>query len=145
MRARARGLFAGMLPAAVAAAAIVSGAPPAQAAGPGTISTQAGGPGRGLVHNVAQEANWVATAPDGSVYVSDVQGVVRQFSDTSTWERAIAGVGVAIGYGGDGGLATRARLGYLGGVGLDQDQNVLVADTLNNRVRLIAATSGTFY
>jgi hypothetical protein len=140
-----------MLPLAIAAT--VSGAPPAQGAtGPGIISTQpgiisteAGGPGRGLVHNVAQEANGVATAPDGSVYVSDVQGVVRQFNDTSTWERAIAGVGVAIGYGGDGGLATRARLGYLGGVGLDHDQNVLVADSFNNRVRMIAATSGTFY
>jgi len=142
MRARARGI----LPAAVAMAAIVSGAPPAQAAGaPGVISTVAGGPGRGLVHNVAQEANWVATAPDGSVYVSDVQGVVRQFSDTSTWEKAIAGVGVATGYGGDGGLATRARLGLLGGLALDQQQNVLVADNLNNRVRMIAATSGTFY
>ena len=57
---------------------------------------------------MAQEANWVA--PDGSVYVSDVQGVVRQFSDTSTWEKAIAGVGVVTGYGGDGGPATRARL-----------------------------------
>src|SRR6185312_7269593 len=146
MRARARGLFAVMLPAAVAIAAIVSGTPPAEgAATPGIISTVAGGPGRGLVHNVAQEANWVATAPDGSVYVSDVQGVVRQFSDTSTWEKAIAGVGMVTGYGGDGGLATRARLGLLGGLALDQHQNVLVADNLNNRVRMIAAISGAFY
>jgi len=146
MRARARGLFAVMLPAAVAIAAIVSGTPPAEgAATPGIISTVAGGPGRGLVHNVAQEANWVATAPDGSVYVSDVQGVVRQFSDTSTWEKAIAGVGMVTGYGGDGGLATRARLGLLGRLALDQHQNVLVADNLNNRVRMIAAISGAFY
>jgi trimeric autotransporter adhesin len=146
MRARARGLFAGMLPVVVVMAAIAAGAPLARAAGsPGIISTVAGGPGRGLVHNVAQEANWVATAPDGSVYESDVQGVVRQFSDTSTWEKAIAGVGVVTGYGGDGGLATRARLGLLGGVALDQDQNVLIADISNNRIRMIAATSGTFY
>ena len=146
MRARARGLFAGMLPAAVAMVAILSGAPPAEgAATPGIISTQAGGPGRGLVHNVAQEANWVATAPDGSVYVSDVQGVVRQFDDTSTWERAIAGLGKAVGFGGDGGLATRARLGFLGALAVDADKNVVVADTSNNRVRMIAATSGTFY
>src|SRR5260370_11031071 len=111
MRARARGLFAGMLPLAIAAT--VFGAPPAQGATgpgiistePGIISTEAGGPGRGLVHNVAQEANWVATAPDGSVYVSDVQGVVRQFNDTSTWEKAIAGLGQVIGYGGAGGAA----------------------------------------
>jgi trimeric autotransporter adhesin len=145
MRARARGLFAGMLP-AVAMVAIVSGAPPAEgAATPGIISTQTGGPGRGLVHNVAQEANWVATAPDGSVYVSDVQGVVRQFNDASTWEKAIAGLGQVIGYGGDRRLATRARLGLLGGLALDQHQNVLVADNSNNRVRTIAGVSGTFY
>ncbi len=143
MRARARGLFAGMLPAVVAMAAIVPGTPPAgAAASPGIISTQAGGPGRGLVHNVAQEANWVATAPDGSVYVSDVQGVVRQFNDTSTWEKAIAGVGMVTGYGGDGGKATRARLGLLGGLALDQHQNVIVADNGNNRIRMIAATPG---
>ena len=62
MRVRARGI----LLAVVAVAAIVPGAPPAAgAATPWIISTQAGGPGRGLVHNVAQEANWVATAPDG--------------------------------------------------------------------------------
>src|SRR5580704_18608477 len=124
MRARARGLFAGMLP--VAIAVIVLGAPPAQGAtGPGIISTEAGGPGRGLVHNVAQEANGVATGPDGSVYVSDVQGVVRQFNDTSTWEKAIAGLGKVIGFGGDGGPATRARLGFLGALAVDADQNVV--------------------
>jgi hypothetical protein len=145
MSRRARGLLTGMLPVAIAAA-IVSGAPPALAASsPGTISTEAGGPGRGLEHNVAQEANWVATAADGSVYVSDVQGVVRQFNDTSTWEKAIAGLGQVIGYGGDGGLATRARLGLLTGLAVDQDQNVLVADNSNNRIRMIAATSGTFF
>jgi len=146
MRVRARGLFAVMLPVTAAMAAILPGAPPARAAGsPGIISTVAGGPGRGLVHNVAQEANWVATAPDGSVYETDVQGVVRQFNDTSTWEKAIAGVGVVTGYGGDGGLATRARLGLLGGLALDEHRNVLIADEGNNRVRVIAAASGTFY
>jgi hypothetical protein len=144
MRARAYGLFAGALP--VAIAVIVSGAPPAQAqTGPGIISTQVGGPGRGLVHNVAQEAYWVATAPDGSVYVSDAQGVVRQFNDTSTWEKAIAGLGKVIGYGGDGGLATRARLGYLGALAVGPGQNVAIADTSNNRIRMIAARSGTCY
>jgi hypothetical protein len=135
-----------MLLAAAAMVAIVCGAPPAEGAtSPGVISTQAGGPGRGLVHNVAQEANGVATGPDGSVYVSDVQGVVRQFNDTSTWEKAIAGLGKVIGFGGDGGPATRARLGFLGALAVDADQNVVVADTSNNRIRMIAATPGTFY
>jgi hypothetical protein len=94
---------------------------------------------------VAQEANWAATAPDGSVYETDVQGVVRQFNDTSTWEKAIAGVGAVTGYGGDGGLATRARLGLLGGLALDRYRNVLIADGSNNRIRMIAARSGTYY
>jgi hypothetical protein len=136
MTARARGLFAGMLPVTAVMTAIVAGAPPAQAAGPGTISTVAGGPGRGLVRNVAQQATAVATAPDGSVYVSDGQGAIRQFNDTSTWEKAIAGVGLR-GYGGDGGPATR--------VSLDGYGNLLIADTLNERVRLVAVTSGTYY
>ena len=99
-----------------------SAAPAEGATSPGVISTQAGGAGRGLVHNVAQEANGVAAGPDGSVYVSDVQGVVRQFNDTSTWEKAIAGLGKVIGFGGDGGPATRARLGFLGALAVDADQ-----------------------
>jgi hypothetical protein len=135
-----------MLPAAAAMVAIVCGAPPTEGAtSPGVISTQAGGPGRGLVHNVAQEANGVATGPDGSVYASDVQGVVRQFNDTSTWEKAIAGLGKVIGFGGDGGPATAAEMRDPTGVTVDGSGNLLISDSLNQRVRLVAVTSGTYY
>ena len=60
---------------------------------------------------------------------------------TCTWTRgdiyAIAGDGTE-GYSGDGGPATSAELSYPSGVALDADGNVLIADTSNFRVRLVA-------
>jgi hypothetical protein len=76
----------------------------------------------------------VATAPDGSVYVNDGQGVVRQFNDTSTWEKAIAGVGLR-GYGGDGSPAASARLQSPQATGVDGSGNLLITDTGNDRIR----------
>ena len=50
------------------------------------------------------------------------------------------------GYTGDGGPAAAARVGTApGGVAFDGSGNLLVADTINNRIRVIAASSGTFY
>jgi trimeric autotransporter adhesin len=55
----------------------------------------------------------------------------------------IAGDGVD-GYSGDGGPATEAAVGPES-VTLDADGNVLLADTFNNRVRMVAERNGTFY
>ncbi|HEY3733030.1 MAG TPA: hypothetical protein VGL63_03860 [Streptosporangiaceae bacterium] len=53
-----------------------------------------------------------------------------------------AGTGVS----GDGGPSVRADLGFsAGGVAVDTAGNVLLADTEGNRVRAVAAKSGTFY
>ncbi len=49
------------------------------------------------------------------------------------------------GYSGDGGLATAARLSVPGGVTVDDAGNLVIADIDNNRVRVVAASSGTFY
>ena len=46
---------------------------------------------------------------------------------------------------GDGRLATRAELNRPQGVATDGSGNVLIADTVNGRIQLVAATSGTFY
>jgi len=49
------------------------------------------------------------------------------------------------GFSGDGGPATKAELGSPWGAGLDGAGNLLIADSLNERVRVVAARTGTFY
>jgi hypothetical protein len=54
----------------------------------------------------------------------------------------VAGTGVP-GYSGDGGRATRSALDDPTGVAVDSAGDVLISDTANCRLRLVAATSGT--
>ena len=56
----------------------------------------------------------------------------------------IAGDGIR-GYFGDGGPAPDASLDFPGGVAVDGTGNVAIADLGNNRVRVVAAKTGTFY
>jgi len=49
------------------------------------------------------------------------------------------------GFRGDGGPATNARLGEPGGVVIDAAGNAVIADTGNLRVRVVAASNGSFY
>ena len=48
-------------------------------------------------------------------------------------------------YSGDGGPATSAQLGAPAGVAVDSANNLLIADQQNQRVRVTAASTGTFY
>jgi trimeric autotransporter adhesin len=57
---------------------------------------------------------------------------------------SIAGDGT-VGFGGDGGPATKAKLMYPSGLGVDQAGNVLICDSQNGRIRVVAAHTGTFY
>jgi NHL repeat len=57
---------------------------------------------------------------------------------------AIAGTGSS-GYAGDGGLGTAAELDGPFGPATDRAGNMIFADRLNQRVRVVANTSGTFY
>ncbi|HEV2371440.1 MAG TPA: hypothetical protein VGS19_04650 [Streptosporangiaceae bacterium] len=57
---------------------------------------------------------------------------------------SVAGNGM-YGFSGDAGPAAAARLGRPAGVGLDAAGNVLIADTFNDRVRVVAEHTGTFY
>jgi trimeric autotransporter adhesin len=56
----------------------------------------------------------------------------------------VAGDGVA-GFAGDGGAATNAEIDYPDDVAVDAAGNLLLADTGNNRIRVIATATGTFY
>jgi hypothetical protein len=46
---------------------------------------------------------------------------------------------------GDGGPATQAQLDAPGGVAIDGAGNLVITDTYNNRVRVVAASTGTYY
>jgi uncharacterized protein (TIGR03437 family) len=72
----------------------------------------------------------------GNLYVADsANNRVRQISPGGTIV-TVAGTGVA-GYSGDYGLATSAQLNQPMGVALDSAGNLYIADTGNNRIRLV--------
>jgi ribulose-5-phosphate 4-epimerase/fuculose-1-phosphate aldolase len=50
-----------------------------------------------------------------------------------------------VGYGGDGGLATQAKLDGPQDMAVDSAGNLVIADSGNDRVRVVAAGTGTFY
>ncbi len=56
----------------------------------------------------------------------------------------IAGNGKA-GFSGDGGPGTSAKLRYPIGVAVDSAGNPVIADRENQRIRVVAASTGTFY
>ena len=56
----------------------------------------------------------------------------------------IAGDGTA-GFAGDGGPATAAELWDPAGVAVDPNGNVVIGDSINDRVRVVAESTGTFY
>lgn len=86
----------------------------------------------------------MAASKDGTVYVGDELGVIRQFSPDHTYERVTAGRGgVGFGNSGDGGPATGARLSSVEGMAVDRAGNLVF--TGSNRIRVVAKTSGRFY
>jgi hypothetical protein len=56
----------------------------------------------------------------------------------------VAGDGAG-GFAGDGGPAVKAELNYPHGVAVDSAGNLVIADSFNARVRVVAASTGVFY
>jgi trimeric autotransporter adhesin len=140
---RARGTAA-LLAAAGLITGLLTGAPAAVAAtSPGTITTVAGGPGSGPATKVFQVPQGLAAGPGGALYVGD-NFAVRQFSSTGSVESVVAGNG-GNGYGGDGGPATTAQVGDASGLAVDSSGNLVIADSVNCRIRVVAHSTGTFY
>jgi hypothetical protein len=52
--------------------------------------------------------------------------------------RTVAGNGTA-GYSGDGGPATKGQLNYPNGVAIDGKDNLFIADSHNDRVRMVSS------
>jgi sugar lactone lactonase YvrE len=82
----------------------------------------------------------VAVAPDGSLYIADLtNNRVRKVSLSGAIS-TVAGTGVR-GFMGDGGSATAAMLGEPAAVAIDPAGDLYIADSDNNRVREVNATT----
>jgi len=141
-------LAAVMVMASLLVAAAGQARGPGRRLGPGgvisTIAGGAGGPGRAT--SVAMLACGVQ-AGSGSLYVGDTF-TVRRISEVTGAVVTVAG-NYAAGPAGDGGAAAGSAIGFEGalaracGTTLDRAGNLVIAD--GNRVRVVAAATGSFY
>lgn len=111
------------------------------AASSGHITTFAGGPGSGTATSVSQIPDYVVVS-SGDLYVADQDhNVVRKVVLSTGAESTVAGNG-GQGYTGDGGLATAAQLNGPTAIAVDSSGDVYIADSGNNVIREVAASSG---
>ncbi len=109
----------------------------------GTITTLAGntmsgyfGDGGPATSAQLQGPRAVIVDASGNLYIADsINHVVRKV--TGGIITTIAGIGGQGGFSGDGGPATQAELFYPDGLALDSVGNLYIADSLNNRVRVV--------
>jgi hypothetical protein len=125
----------------------------------GDIYTVAGGNGAGSSGNqgpalAAQLSSPQSVALDdaGDIIIADTgNNAIRLVAAgnggglTEGYIYTVAGVGRTAGFSGDGGAATSAELSSPEGVAVDGSGNLVISDFGNERVRVIAATTGTFY
>jgi hypothetical protein len=78
----------------------------------------------------------VAADKNGNIYISDTHNNCIHSVDNAGIIHTIAGDGLP-GYGGDGGPAKQARLSYPTGLALDSSGNLYIADSANNRIRMV--------
>ncbi len=89
-------------------------------------------------------SNGLAVDPSGNLYISDFgNNVIRKVTASTNIITTVAGITGKPGAGGDGGLATSANLSYPGGLSFDAAGNLYIADTYNQSIRMVSATSGT--
>ncbi len=115
----------------------------------GNISTVAGtgtagysGDGAAATSARLRSPRGVAVDGAGNLYIADYSNRRIRKVDASTGNiSTVAGTGL-LGYSGDGGAATSARLSNPYGVAVDGSGNLYIADTNNHRIRRVDAATG---
>jgi uncharacterized repeat protein (TIGR01451 family) len=117
--------------------------------GSGNITTVAGngnccsstGDGGTATNAGIGTAYGLAVDSSGDLFISDISNnVVREVSSGTI--TTVAGNG-SLGYSGDGGSATNAKLSDPFGVAVDASGNLYIADYGNLRIRMVSAANGT--
>ena len=108
-------------------------------AGTGTAGTTGDGSTAGSATLTRPSA--VALDSGNNVYIAAADNTVRVVLASNGNIMRVAGTGVAS-HTGDGGAATSATLSNPSGVAVDAAQNIYIADTGNNVVRVVGAESG---
>ncbi len=134
-------VLGGMLAGAGQAGAAVTQAGPALTAG--TITTVAGGVGGPAKATTVAVSPCGARFAGGNLYIGDI-AAMRQISPATDQLTTPVGTGSTTPLG-DAGPATRASLNGSCTAALDPAGNLVVADIFDNRIRVVAATNGTFY
>ena len=87
--------------------------------------------------------NGVAVDASGNVYIADTYNhCIRKVSFSDGKISTVAGNGTP-GFSGDKGAATSAQLYYPEGIAVDSRGNLYIADTNNNRIRMVSFSNGT--
>src|ERR1022692_1013602 len=152
MRARAGWVLTGLVSAGLAGG-LLAAVPPAIAA-PAGIGGFSGGGGRVTTAGLSS-AGGLAVDGAGNAVIADTadsQIAVVAARSGRFYGRAmivghvyrVAGNGTA-GYRGDRGRAVSAELDFPAGVTVDRPGNLVIADTENQRIRVVAVRSGRFY
>src|SRR5439155_1666719 len=86
----------------------------------------------------------VALDVAGNLFIADTgNGVIRKVAAATGVISTVAGIGGACGFAGDGGAATAAELNVPMGFAFDATGKLFVADSNNERIRRVEATTTT--
>jgi trimeric autotransporter adhesin len=113
----------------------------------GIITTVAGNGTRGFSGDGGLATSATLINPTGMTFDASgnlyfaVRNRVRMVTKSTGIITTVAGTGTA-GYSGDGGLATSARINWALSVAVDALGNLYIADTYNNRIRMVTKSTG---
>jgi trimeric autotransporter adhesin len=84
----------------------------------------------------------IAIDVSGNIYIADTyNNLIRMVTKSTGIITTVSGNGT-VGFSGDGGLATSSSLNYPYGVAFDASGNIYIADTYNNRIRMVTKSTG---